>query len=181
MSFRIETERLVLRTWQGRDADPYHAMCNDNRVMEFLGPPQSREETDAAIARRNAEQAERGYCFWALERQGDHAFLGFCGFKHGNPQTPLEGFVEIGWRLAYDAWGQGYAREAAQAALAWAFATIGISEIRATTAQGNQRSWRLMQRLGMERMSGHDFDNPALQTDDPLRRHITYRKVAGAA
>lgn len=172
--FRLETERLVLREWREGDVAPFHALCSDGRVMEYLGPPLDREEAEAAIARQNALLATVGYCFWALERRSDGAFLGFCGIKPGPEGTPLDGLPEIGWRLAHGAWGQGYAREAALAALAWGFANLFDQAIWAMTVPDNLRSRGLMQRLGMRRHERLDFDHPALAEGDPLRRHIVY-------
>lgn len=178
MPFRIETPRLVMREWCDADAAPFHAMCNDLRVMEFLPGALTREDVAVVIARMNGFQREHGYCFWALERLEDGAFLGFCGIKPGPEGTPLHGHAEIGWRLAHHAWGKGYAREAAQASLDWGFGVLNLKEIRAMTVPGNVRSWGLMERLGMERAADLDFEHPALGEDDPLRPHIVYRKLA---
>lgn len=178
MSFRLETERLVLREWQETDSAPFHAMCNDPRVMQFLGPAMSHQDIDAALDRQRGFQRDHGYCFWAMERRDDGAFLGFCGLKPGPEGTPLQDHAEIGWRLAHHAWGQSYAKEAALACLDWGFGEFRIGEIRAMTVRGNVRSWGLMERLGMERQTELDFDHPALAPDDPLRPHIVYRKLA---
>ncbi|WP_448664435.1 GNAT family N-acetyltransferase [Sphingomonas sp. CJ20] len=168
----IETPRLLLRRWEDRDRSPFHAMCNDPRVMEFLGPHLSREQSDAAIDRQNGFHDLHGYCFWAIERRADGAFLGFCGLKPGAADTPIAGDVEIGWRLAPDFWGQGYAREAAQVSLGWGWAG-GIDQVAAITTTGNLRSRGLMTRLGMQYMPDEDFDHPLAV--DALRAHVTYR------
>lgn len=177
MTFRLETERLLLRNWRAADAGPFHAMCSDPRVMAFLGPAKSSGEVEAAIARQQGFQRDHGHCFWAIERKEDGAFLGFCGLKPGPAATPLEGRVEIGWRLAVHAWGRGYAREGAEAALDWAF-DRGIDSVWAMTVPANVRSWGLMARLGMERCADLDFDHPAVPADSPLLRHIVYAKRA---
>ncbi len=176
----IETERLIVRIWRDADRQPFHALCNDPHVMEFLGPPQTREETDAAIDRQNGFAASLGYCFWAVERREDGAFLGFCGMKPGPEGTPTEGEMEIGWRLGAEHWGQGYAREAAQACLDWAWASTGAATIAAITVIENVRSWGLMERLGMIRDPSQDFVHP--QAPPHLGPHITYRiaRPAGA-
>ncbi len=171
----IETDRLVLRGWLERDLEPFHAMSNDPQVMATLGPPMSWAETEAAIARIEAIRAMHGYTFWALERREDGAFLGFCGIKPGAAGTPIEHDVEIGWRLAHAYWGRGYAREAAQASLAWGWANTDAPRIAAITTPGNERSRRLMERLGMARAPGEDFDHPNVPDGSPLKAHITYR------
>lgn len=170
----IATARLLVRPWVDADRAPFHALCNDPQVMATIGPLQSRAETDAAIDRQMALQATLGHCFWALERRDDGRFLGFCGIKIAPENIPgIADCPEIGWRLARDAWGQGMAREAADASLAWGFAN-GMARIIAITTPGNVRSWGLMERLGMVRRHDLDFDHPALAEGDQLRPHITY-------
>lgn len=171
----IETSRLILRAWCDADLVPFNAMCRDPEVMAHLGPLQSLDDTIAAIERQTTLQRARGHCFWALERRDDGAFLGFCGLKIA-PEgiAGLEGAVEIGWRLRRDAWGFGYAREAAEASLDWGFANLPVDRIVAITTPANVRSWGLMLRLGMVRRHDLDFAHPALAADDPLSPHITY-------
>ncbi len=177
--FRIETDRLALREWRADDLDGFHAMFRDPEVMAFLGPvldgTDSRGEVARVIARLQAIQAQHGCCFWALERIEDSAFLGFCGVEPGPIATPIENRLEIGWRLAHSAWGQGYAQEAARAAIDWVWRTRSDQSIWAITVPANTRSWGLMARLGMARQSHLDFDHPGVPDDSPLKRHITYR------
>lgn len=169
----IETARLILRGWRGSDRAPFHAMGNDPRVMEHLGPPLTHADVDAVVARQNALLAATGHCFWAIERRDDAVFLGFCGLKPGPEATPIAGKVEIGWRLAHEHWGQGYAREAARASLDWGFANLPDDAIWAITTPGNMRSQALMERLGMTRRHDMDFDHP--NAPEALRRHVTFQ------
>ncbi len=176
--FAIQTPRLTLRTWRDADLMPFNAMCRDPEVMAHLGPLQTLDETRTIITRQQALQTERGHCFWALERKDDGAFLGFCGLKIAPPGIAgLEGAFEIGWRLRRDAWGLGYAREAAEASLIWGFANLPDDRIIAITTPANVRSWGLMERLGMKRRYDLDFAHPALAADDPLSPHITYEML----
>lgn len=172
----IETERFILRGWRDADRTPFAAMGRDPEVMEHLGPLSSREEADAAVDRQMLFQQTLGHCFWAIERKADGAFLGFCGLKPGVPDTPIGDDIEIGWRLARAYWGQGVAREAAEASLAWGFANLPAPRIIAITTIGNIRSWGLMERLGMARRPDLDFMHPILADDDPLKPHITHVK-----
>jgi RimJ/RimL family protein N-acetyltransferase len=171
----IATARLILRDWRNDDRVPFNAMCRDPQVMEHLGPLQSQAETDAGVARLSDVQASHGHTFWAIERRDDAQFLGFCGLKIAPENIPgIEGAIEIGWRLRRDAWGLGYAREAAQASLEWGWAKLAVDRIIAITTPGNSRSWGLMQRLGMTQRDDLNFDHPTLPMGDPLRPHITY-------
>lgn len=169
----IATERLLIRPWRAADRAPYFALCNDPEVMRFLGPIQSRAETDAALDRQEAAQAEHGHCFWAVERRHDAILLGFCGLLRG--KLPIEGKIEIGWRLGRSFWGQGYAREAAVACLAWAAQNLPDPSVYAITVPANTASWGLMERIGMRRLPDGDFDHPGVPDGSPLKRHITYR------
>lgn len=171
----IETERLILRGWRDDDVAPFHAMGNDPEVMRYLGPPLTIADAEAARDRMNGLQEDHGYCFWAVERKADGAFLGFCGVKPGPDGTPIAGELEIGWRLRRDAWGQGYAREAAEACLIWAWSNTDAPRIAAITVLNNANSWGLMERLGMIRDHAADFDHPAVPDGSPLKRHLTYR------
>jgi RimJ/RimL family protein N-acetyltransferase len=172
--FRIETERLILREWREADAVAMLPSGQDARVMEFLGPLMDlgacRELVDGQIL----NQSLFGHCFWPIERKSDEALLGLCGLNPGPENSPLEGKPEIGWRLAYTAWGQGYAREAAQATLDWAWRNMPDDEVFSMTVAVNLRSWRLMERLGMVRRPDLDFDHPELALGNPLRPQICY-------
>ncbi|MEI6640618.1 MAG: GNAT family N-acetyltransferase [Novosphingobium sp.] len=167
----IETPRLIIRPWRDEDREPFWAMACDPRVMAHL-PPLTRAESDASVDRMMALQNTHGHAFWALERKAETDFIGFCGIM---PPRPPIFEHEIGWRLAHHAWAQGYAREAADASLDWAWASLPVSSIMAITNLANTRSWGLMERLGMVRHSDEDFDHPDLAKGDPLRPHILYR------
>lgn len=171
----IETPRLTLRAWRDEDRDDLSAMNQDPRVMAYFGSLLTPEETDRMIGRMVALQAERGFCFWAIERREDKALLGICGLKIGPEGTPIAGEMEIGWRFRVDAWGQGYARESAEASLAFAWANLDCPAVYAITVPSNERSWGLMERLGMRRLPELDFEHPIMPEGHPLRLHITYR------
>lgn len=106
----IGTERRLLRHWRERDVAPFFAMGQDAEVMRYLGPSMSEDDCRATVTRMNGMADATGDCFWAVERRGDGAFVGFCGIKPGAAGTPIAGQPEIGWRLVRDAWGQGLAR-----------------------------------------------------------------------
>lgn len=173
----IRTAPLILRQWEARDRAPFAAMSADAEVMRFLGPVHDRATADAGVDRAIAHQAAHGFTFWALERIDDGAFLGFCGLKRFDvAATPITGDVEIAWRLRRDAWGFGYAAEAARAALAFGW-RLPVARIVAMTVPANSRSQAVMARIGMTRRGDLDFGHPRLAADDPLRPHVVY--VAG--
>lgn len=170
----IETERLLLREWRDDDIAPLHAICSDLRVMAFIGPVQTLGEVEAAVDRQCTTQASNGHCYWAVEHKRDARLIGFCGLLHEPEGTPVAGEIDIGWRLAFDCWGYGYAQEAAQASLAWGWQMLDIDRIWAITVPTNLRSRALMERLGMGRHDDLDFDHPGVPDGSPLKRHVTY-------
>ncbi|MGK2909072.1 MAG: GNAT family N-acetyltransferase [Sphingobium sp.] len=174
-NFAIETPRLILRNWRTSDAAPFQQICSDPAVMEHLGPPMTLAEAQSMVLRVQALQAEVGYCFWAMENRADSALMGFCGVKPGAGGTPIEGLLEIGWRLARTYWGKGLAHEAASATVDWVWANQPADAIWAITTPTNLRSQALMQRLGMVRQDELDFEHQGLPEGDALRPHVTYR------
>ncbi len=158
----IETERLLLRNWTQDDLEPWLAL-NTEPVMRWLGGVRSRDNALGTITEALMPwQESRSFTFWAVERKSDGLLLGFCGLKIGDdPGSPVEGEYEIGWRLREDAWGQGYAKEAATASLDHAFRVLGAERVVALTVQGNRASWGLMERLGMVRRPDLDYEGPS--------------------
>ena len=172
--FRLVTDRLVLRSWREDDLDAFAEICADPLVMATLGPVLDRAETRALIARECSYEAQWGHTFWVVERREDGCLVGKCGLVRGRV-GPIQGRLEIGWRLASPCWGKGYATEAARACARWAFDTLEDDAIWAVTAAANSASRAVMERLGMERMRRYDFDHPSLAAEDPLRPHVAYR------
>ncbi|WP_255955423.1 MULTISPECIES: GNAT family N-acetyltransferase [Aeromicrobium] len=169
----IRTTRLLLRPWRQSDLEPWAAMNADPEVREHLGGLLTRSQSDASVARFQADFAQRGYGWWAVEEQATGAFIGFAGLDQVDEHLPFSG-VEIGWRLARSAWGQGYATEAAIATLTFAFESLDLREVLAITTVDNVRSQLVMQRIGMTRDPADDFDD-ASAPDGPPVRHVLYR------
>ena len=171
----IATERLVLRDWQASDYEPFAALNADPSVTRYLGQQRDRAGSDALIESSREHWSTNGFGLWAVERSHDGRFLGFTGLARPSFEAHFTPAVEVGWRLAREAWGHGYATEAARAALVFGFETVGLDEIVSFTVPANERSWRVMERLGMTRDPADDFDHPRLPEGHPLRRHLLYR------
>ena len=170
----IATERLALRAWRPADLPAFAALNADPRVMEYFPAALSRGESDrmaAAIERRLLDQ---GWGLWAVEIPQVAAFIGFVGL---NPAQETLGYpaVEVGWRLAAEHWGNGYAPEAAIAALAFGFGTLALDEIVSFTSVGNHRSRRVMEKIAMTRDHSRDFVSPRYPPDSPQRAQVLYR------
>lgn len=116
-----------------------------------------------------------GWGFWAVERKEDARFIGFVGLRAQPSSLPFSPCVEIGWRLASDTWGHGYATEAAHRCLHFGFEDLNLTEIVSFTASSNLRSQRVMQRLGMHRDVEGDFLHPLLPPEHSLAPHVLYR------
>jgi RimJ/RimL family protein N-acetyltransferase len=164
--------RVTLRGWRDADLDPFAALNADPAVMEFLPAPLTREQTASMIARMQAAIDERGWGVWAVDVGG--RCIGFTGITYPRFEAHFTPCVEIGWRLARGAWGQGYATEAARLALDYGFDVLDLPEIVSFTTVANRRSRRVMRTLGMQRRPADDFDHPNLP-GHPLQRHVLYR------
>lgn len=169
------TERLLMRPFRDADVAPFARMNADPEVMRHFPAPLTPAESAAQAARLRAKFDAQGYGLWALELPGQVPFLGFTGLGHPSFQSHFTPCVEIGWRLAREHWRQGYALEAARAALHVAFVQLRLSQVVAFTAASNLPSQQLMQRLGMHRDPADDFDHPNVPDGHALQRHVLYR------
>jgi len=171
----LHTDRLVLRRWRPSDKGPFASLNADPVVMEYFPSALDRAESDAFADRIEAGFDERGYGLWAVEIPGEAEFIGFVGLALHDFPAHFTPAVEIGWRLARDYWGRGFATEAARTAIADGFNRIGLGEIVSFTAATNVRSVAVMKRLGMTHDPADDFDHPRLPVGHHLRRHVLYR------
>ncbi|HYE44512.1 MAG TPA: GNAT family N-acetyltransferase [Caulobacter sp.] len=173
----IDTDRLILRSWRVEDLAPWAALNADPEVMRFFPSVLTPEDSEAMLARNQDHIDRHGFGLWAVERREDGAFLGFTGLMMLKPDNPLAPGVEAGWRLARHAWGQGYASEAAAAAIRDGFERVGLDRIVAFTATTNLPSQAVMRRLGMTRREDLDFDHPSLPKGHPLERHVVWEST----
>jgi len=171
----LTTARLTLRQWRDEDLAPFAALNADPQVMEYFPKALTRAESDAVAGRIREHFARHGFGFWAVEAPGVADLIGFVGLGVPSFEAHFTPCVEMGWRLARQYWGRGYATEAATAALAFGFETLALSEIVAFTVPANIASRRVMGRLGMRRSPDDDFDHPSLPEGHPLRPHVLYR------
>lgn len=162
--------RVALRGWSDGDLDVFVEMNADPVVMATIGPVMDRTASEALLARIRRHVDEHGFGLWCVDLGGEA--IGWCGlsipwFRDG---------VEIGWRLRSGFWGNGYATEAAQSVLGWAFAPDGgdLGEVISFTAAVNHRSRAVMERIGLERDMDGDFDHPGIAPDDRLSPHVLF-------
>ena len=173
----LATDRLLLRRWTAADRAPFAALNADPEVMRWFPAPLTRGQSDALAAGIEEDLARQGWGLWALEERATGRFIGFTGLNRPTFEAPFVPAVEVGWRLARAAWGQGLATEAGRAAIAFGFAELALDEIVSFTAVGNARSRAVMARLGMRHDEAGDFDHPRV-AGERLRRHVLYRLSA---
>lgn len=172
----IRTERLLLRGWRADDRAAFAAMNADPEVMAHLQGPASEFASDAFVDRIEAQWKEHDWGLWAVEIPSVTPFIGYVGLW---PVDYLDGppMVEVGWRLGRRFWGRGYATEAGRAALRYGFVEVGLDEIVSFTVPQNERSRRVMERVGLMRDPAGDFDHPRVDARNypDLVRHVFYR------
>ena len=196
----LSSNRLILRPWRDSDLEPFARLNDDPAVMEFMPKRLTRDESDTFAARIRAVIEQRGWGLWAVEVRAGAAgaaqesggprtpvaaeengvpFIGYVGLSVPNFEASFTPCVEIGWRLAREHWGRGYASEAAAVCLRFAFEKLRLEEIVSFTVPLNKRSIGVMERIGMTRNADDDFDHPKLPSDHPLRRHVLYSTKGG--
>jgi RimJ/RimL family protein N-acetyltransferase len=171
----LATSRLWLRQWRASDREPFARINSDPAVMEFLGGCLTPAQSDALAGRAEAEIARQGWGLWAVEARASRAFIGFVGLRAPSFEAHFTPCVEIGWRLARSSRGHGFATEAGLECLRFAFETLALPEVVSFTVPANSRSRAVMERLGLARVVGGDFDHPRLPAVHALRRHVLYR------
>jgi RimJ/RimL family protein N-acetyltransferase len=171
----IRTERLCLRRWLPTDRRPFAELNADPQVMEHFPEVLSPAQSDALADRIEDHFDVHGFGLWAIEILGVAPFAGFVGLSVPGFEARFTPCVEIGWRLARQQWGRGYAREGARAALDFGFHSLALDQIVSFTVPSNTRSRRVMEAIGMTRRPEDDFEHPGLPVGHPLRRHVLYR------
>jgi RimJ/RimL family protein N-acetyltransferase len=174
----IRTDRLLMRRWRDADREPFAALNGDAETMRYFPATLTRAESDAMVDVIESRFELQGYGLWALEVTASGEFIGFTGLNPKPDGVPGTARVEIGWRLARHAWHQGFATEAAVAALGVAFDGIGLPEICSFTSVINEPSQAVMRRIGLTEFTR--FDHPRIPVGDPLRPHVLYHRASTA-
>jgi RimJ/RimL family protein N-acetyltransferase len=170
----LVTERLRLRRWRPEDRPPFAVMNADPRVMRHFPGLLDRPASDALVDRFEASFERHGIGPWVVEVVGGAAFIGFVGLALVDLDCGVAGSWEVGWRLAAEHWGRGYATEAATEVLRAAFDDVGLPAVVSFTVPANGASLAVMARIGLRRRPDLDFDHPRLPDDSPLRRHVVH-------
>lgn len=170
----IETDRLILRTWREENLLPFSRLNADSRVMEYFPSTLTFDQTKSFLEMLKTRQEEDGFSFLAAELKSTGEFIGMIGLNRPRYQTPFTPCVEIGWRIAFEHWNNGYATEGATACLAYGFENLNLDEIVSFTASTNLKSQRIMEKIGMQRNPTGDFNHPNVPEGHPLSLHVLY-------
>jgi len=172
--YELHTERLLLRQWRMSDLPAFAQMNGCEKVMKFFPHPLTSEQSDAIAKRLTNIIDEKGWGFWAIEEKESQKFIGSVGLKETDTCLPFSPAVEIGWRLGSQYWHKGYASEAAEKSLEFAFNELKLKEVISFTATINKPSIKLMERIGMVD-SGNTFDHPMIDKSSSLLEHVLYK------
>ena len=173
----IETERLYLRQWHASDFAVFAEINADPEVMKYFPKLLTPKVSDIIASKCQQLIANQGWGLWAVSLKDSTKtyddFIGFVGLNDTHADMSFAPAVEIAWRLHKDYWGQGYATEAARAALNFAFTELSLDEVVSFTALINKRSQLVMERLGMMNTRAN-FYHPALNPNHQLAEHVLY-------
>ena len=172
---RYETDRLILRTWQDSDVQPFAELCANKDVMEFFPSVLSFNETLALIERIKTKFINEGYCFFAVELKATNEFIGFIGLSKPSFSAHFTPCTEIGWRISSKFQGYGYATEGALKCLEIGFNEFKLDEIVSIAVVDNIKSQNVMRKIGMTRDVNDNFLHPSLPAGHKFAEHLLFR------
>ncbi|WP_435949418.1 GNAT family N-acetyltransferase [Psychrobacter sp. DM8] len=170
----LTTERLILRQWQAGDYADFAQMNADAEVMKYFPKRLTTAQSDMIAHKCQQIIEDNGWGFWVVSLKQTNKFIGMVGLNQTHANMPFAPSVEIGWRLQKRYWGQGYATEAARAALCFAFDELKFDEVVAFTAVINEHSQMIMKRIGMSNTQD-DFYHPMLDSKHSLAKQVLYK------
>ncbi len=173
-AFTLETGRLLLRQWRKSDYLPFAALNSDPKAMAYFPSTLSKNESDKMADRIASLISLRGWGVWALEEKNSQQFIGFTGLHEPTAELPCSPCVEIAWRLSKHYWGKGYATEAAEESLRYAFEVLDLMEVYAFTPIFHVKSRKVMRRIHMHN-TFHNFAHPEVPPHSPFREHTLYK------
>lgn len=153
----IETERLLCRPLTSDDLDQFASINADADVMRYIGDgkPQTRAQTEMRLNAILDHWNQHGFGLWALVDKASNALIGFCGLQYLDNTAE----IEVGYRLAKQYWGMGFATEAAAATLRYAFEVLGLDRIVAVVQPQNFASQSVIEKIGLRYVKDARFYN----------------------
>ena len=171
-NYLFTSQRLGFRNWQETDVEPMAAINADPDVMEFFPGTKTLQETKKFIERMQQQMGARGYCYFAVDKLEDGAFIGFIGLSYQTYEADFNPCVDIGWRLRKNEWNKGFATEGAKRSLDYGLNELGLNKINCIAPKINLRSENVMKKIGMTKVK--EFIHPMLLHDDRLRECVLY-------
>lgn len=168
----FETQRLIFRDWKEQDLKEFRIMNKDLMVMKYFAKTLTDQETDLFYRRIQDEFNDFGYGLYAVETKYNNEFIGFIGFHRATFNATFTPCIEIGWRLKYEAWGNGYATEGAKACLKYGFDILGFDKVYSFTSKVNLQSQNVMKKIGMKKVM--EFKHPNIIENSSLCEHVLY-------
>jgi len=172
MQYLFKSERLGFRNWMVSDISKMVEISADPKVMEYFPSILTAQQTEEFIERMQKQFSDEGFCYFAVDKLEDQKFIGFIGLSIQTFKSIFTPCIDIGWRLLQTEWGKGFATEGAKRCLDFAFNDIGIEKISAICPVVNEKSRRVMEKLGMcKKLS---FNHPLLQDYQKLETCVLY-------
>lgn len=173
--YLFTSQRLGFRTWVPEDVEKLHRLNSNEKVMRYFPKTLSLTETKSYIDRMDRMYKKHGVCYFAVELLETSSFIGFIGLAYQELQVSFSPYKDIGWRLAPEYWGKGYATEGAKRCMKFAREDLGWTEVYAIAPEVNTPSIAVMKKLGMEKVKS--FIHPKLEADSPLQPCVLYKKM----
>ncbi len=170
--YLFTSARLGFRDWQPTDLPKMAAINADHEVMHYFPSVQSEQDTQAFINRMQLQLSNKGFCYFAVDRLADGAFIGFIGLSEQTFEADFTPCIDMGWRLDKAYWHQGYATEGALRCLSFAFDTLKLKEVNAVAPLANTPSIHVMEKAGMQKIQ--TFMHPALTQHAWLQQCARY-------
>lgn len=155
MSFNLETERLLIRSFKSEDLDDAMGFWGNEEVMKYCGGQGSRERVNKSMEFYNNLHKEKGFATYAVSLKENNRVIGACGFNPGEADDE----IELIYHFAKEYWGKGYATEAAKACVAYAGSNLEIKKIVASVDHRHETSKKILEKLGFDFIGMKLFDD----------------------
>lgn len=171
--YLFTSERLGFRNWELTDTEEMFRINSDKEVMAFFPDVSTKEQTIAFIERMKSQLANKGFCYFAVDKLIDNQFIGFIGLSEQTYSAAFTPCVDIGWRIKSSEWNRGFATEGAKRCLDFAFNDLKMDKIYSIAPKINIKSEHIMTKIGMTKE--YEFEHPLLVNDSRLKTCILYK------
>ncbi|EEI93036.1 acetyltransferase, GNAT family [Sphingobacterium spiritivorum ATCC 33300] len=167
------SDRLGFRNWDLADIDKLYKINTDRKVMEFFPDVSTKEQTTEFVHRMKRQFEDKAFCYFAVEKLEDTAFIGFIGLSEQTYTADFTPCVDIGWRISSTEWNKGYATEGAKRCLDYARNVLKLQEVYAVAPKINLKSEHIMKKIGLKKQ--YEFEHPLLTNNERLRTCVLYK------